>query len=107
MKRYEDNKSHITTKFNDGLKKVFRTIIYPKIELDVEDTYIESRQGDRLDNIAYQYYRDTTLWWVLAEANHIGKGTMYVDPGMKIRIPHPEKVFSIINKLYDIENERL
>jgi len=107
MKRYEENKAKLTNKFNDKRKKVFKTIIYPKIELHVDDIYIESRQGDRLDNIAYQYYRDTTLWWVLAEANNIGKGTMYVDPGRKIRIPHPQHVFDIVNKLYEIENERL
>ena len=107
MKRYEENKNRITKNFNDKTKRVFNTIIYPKIEKSVNDIYIESRQGDRLDNLAYQYYRDTTLWWVLAEANHIGKGTMYVDTGMKIRIPHPQHVFEIVNKLYEIQNERL
>ena len=107
MKRYEENKSKITLEWNDKPKKVFKTTIYPKIKLNVNDIYIEARQGDRLDNIAYQYYKDVTLWWVIAQANHIGKGTMYIDPGVKIRIPNPRFVFDIIRDLQDRQEERL
>ena len=65
----------------------YSTIIYPKIDRNVDDVYIMARYGDRLDNIAYEYYRDVTLWWIIAQANHIGKGTLVIEPGLQIRIP--------------------
>ena len=41
------------------------------------DYYIFSREGDRLDLIANDFYDDPTYWWVIAEANTgLGKGTL-------------------------------
>jgi len=40
-----------------------------------------------LDLLANQYYRDASLWWILATANNLGKSGMMVPPGLQIRIP--------------------
>ena len=29
-------------------------------------------EGERLDQLAYRYYRDNRLWWVIADANDVG-----------------------------------
>ena len=108
MRRHEEfNKTKITNEFNDTKKLVYKTTLFPKIEKDVSDIYIEVRDGDRLDNLAYQYYKDVTLWWIIAQANHIGKATMFIDPGQKIRIPAPERAFEIVGMLTDIQEDRL
>jgi hypothetical protein len=65
----------------------YNSTLYPKIELDDSDIYIQSVDGDRLDLLASQYYDDVNLWWVIAQANHIGKGTMNILPGTQLRIP--------------------
>jgi nucleoid-associated protein YgaU len=44
--------------------------------------------GDRLDLIAYSYYGDPELWWVISIANNnITKGSMFPIPGTQLRIP--------------------
>ena len=51
------------------------------------DIYIVGSQHDRLDNLAYKYYEDARLWWIIARANNLGKGTLTVPIGTQIRIP--------------------
>jgi len=108
MRRHEEwNKTRITSEFNERRKMVYKTNIFPKIDRHETDIYIHVRDGDRLDNLAYHYYRDVTLWWVIAQANHIGKGTMYIKAAQQIRIPHFERVFDVLNELYEIQKSRL
>jgi nucleoid-associated protein YgaU len=61
---------------------------YPIIPLSEKDEYVITTIGDRLDLIAYQYYRDVNMWWVIAAANNnITKGSMFPKPGTQLRIP--------------------
>lgn len=70
----------------DG-KRVYQTTTYPIIEPDDADAIIISNEADYLDSLAYTYYGDPTLWWVIALANNLGKGRMSVPPGLQLRIP--------------------
>lgn len=45
----------------------------------------------RIDLIAYKYYGDVRLWWVIAEANGIGN-PLELQPGAMLRIPPYEAV---------------
>tara|TARA_A100001201_G_scaffold98867_1_gene85134 strand:+ start:464 stop:763 length:300 start_codon:yes stop_codon:yes gene_type:complete len=61
-------------------------------ELD-GDTYVETTIADRLDLLANQFYGDPKLWWVIANANNIGKGTLFIEEGAVLRIPaNPKNV---------------
>ena len=88
MKRYELNRK----KRDKNLRTVYGTILYPKIERKDTDLYVMSRLGDRLDNLAMEFYKDVTLWWIIAQANNIGKGTMNVEIGTTLRIPQETDV---------------
>lgn len=83
MKRYNTSNrlSSITG------RKYYPTVKYPVIEEKLSDIYIIGSFSDRLDNLAWQYYKDPTLWWIIAEANGIGKGSLLVPVGKQIRIP--------------------
>ena len=81
--RYENIK---IVKTEEG-KRYKKTIRYPKMEKTVDDKYIIGMQGDRLDNLAFKYYGDARLWWILARANYLGKGDLSVPIGAQIRIP--------------------
>ena len=72
MKRYDS--TPIKTKF-DG-RRVFFTTEYPNIEPLDSDIVIISNEADYLDSLAYKYYGDPTLWWVIALVNNLGKGRM-------------------------------
>jgi hypothetical protein len=84
MTRY-DNKTILKT--SDG-KPYIRGKQYPNIPLSASDVYIITTVGDRFDLLAYSYYRDVNLWWIIAAANNnITKGSMFPIPGTQLRIP--------------------
>lgn len=85
MKRYATNK--INKKSLVPKVEYYRSSFYPTIEKHETDIYVITTQGDRLDTIAWKYYKDTTLWWVIATANNIGKGSLALEAGTQIRIP--------------------
>jgi len=61
---------------------------YPNIPLSETDVYVITTIGDRLDSLAYSYYRDTDLWWVISAANNnVTKGSLFPVPGTQLRIP--------------------
>ena len=104
MKRYEDIKFKLEEK---KLKKVYKTMLFPEIEKDIEDIYIRTLASDRMDSIAFSYYDDVTLWWVIAQANNIGKGTMQVEPGTILQIPNPSRLADILTDLHELNKNRL
>ena len=60
----------------------------PTIEKNEGDIYITTVIGDRLDTLAFQYYRSLTTWWLIAIANpQYEFSSFYLEPGLQIRIP--------------------
>lgn len=86
----------------DSGKKYYPTFRYPMIEEKTTDIYIIGSFSDRLDNLAWTYYKDPTLWWIIAEANNIGKGDLLVPVGKQMRIP--TEITSIIEEYSTINN---
>ena len=80
--RYERNQ---VQKLKDG-REVYRTKIYPNIPLRDSDIYIVTQGGDRLDTLAYQYYGDQSLWWIIATANNIHDAPFAVADGTILRL---------------------
>jgi hypothetical protein len=73
---------------------------FPQIVPQPKDTYltISSDYVGRLDLIAFDYYGDVDLWWVIALANGIDLIPTEVTIGLKIRIPDKKYVESILSK---------
>lgn len=61
--------------------------IYPDIPLSNEDNYVITVLGDRLDLLAFDFYGDVSFWWVIASANALPGDSLYLEPGMQLRIP--------------------
>jgi hypothetical protein len=74
--------------------------IYPKIEPNDSDFYIIATSGDRLDLLANLYYKDPSMWWVIATANNLNDANFFVEVGTQLRIP--ANVSDILNNLYKI-----
>jgi phage tail protein X len=83
MKRYDN--TQITLRY-DG-KRVYITTRYPDIEPLNTDIIVISNEGDYLDSLAYKYYGDPTLFWIIALVNNLGKGRLSVPSGLQLRIP--------------------
>jgi hypothetical protein len=73
-------------KLFDG-RTVYRPKIYPNIPLRDDDVYVATEYGDRLDTLAFDYYEDSTLWWIIASANNIHGAKFAFEPGTVLRIP--------------------
>ena len=74
---------------NQNLKKYYKNTILPEVPLSQNDSYIITQDGDRLDNLSFEFYNDTQFWWVIAAANpnKLRKDSYYVTLGEQIRIP--------------------
>ena len=80
--------------------EVYKTTIYPTIRKKNDDLYIRSKDGDRLAALAHKYYKNAGLWWIIAQANQLGKGTLVIPSGKQVRIPTDlTDIFADLEKL--------
>jgi len=70
----------------DG-KRVYKSLLYPTIPVAYNDLYVITNEVTTFDSLANKYYKDSTLWWVLAQANKLGNGKLSVPAGIQLRIP--------------------
>ena len=70
-------------------KRFYKPIRYPIIPLSINDVYIVTTSGDRLDLLANTFYNDIRLWWIISIANRdiIKRDSYGLIPGLEIRIP--------------------
>ena len=84
MNRYQNiSKTYIDKKL------VYTTSRYPEIPITSDDIYVYSVQGDRFDVLALQYYKNSSLWWVISIANtsQLSQNSLVIPEGLQIRIP--------------------
>jgi hypothetical protein len=79
----------------------YQTNIYPEIPPVNSDYYIITTVGDRLDLIAYDFYQDSSLWWVIASANSLPGDSIYAPVGIQLRVP--VNLQTVINE-YNLAN---
>lgn len=75
--------------FKQKGKNYLKSTKYPSIFPSSDDIQILTDAGDRLDNLAYRFYFDTSYWiWiVLANPDKLRRDSYYVAPGTHLRIP--------------------
>jgi hypothetical protein len=98
MSRY-DNTLQIKTE--SGTRRAATTII--RIPESESDQYVQIISPERLDKLANEFYGDVTMWWVIAAANGIGKGTFLIPSNTILRIP---QVNDINNYIYKFNQSR-
>ena len=84
-------------------KRLFDTVILPNPPDNTTDIFIQTTSPDRLDKLALVFYDDETMWWVIAAANGLGKGTYMVPADTRLRIPNVGNIQQVI---IDTNNER-
>jgi phage tail protein X len=83
-------------------KEVYVTSRYPEVPLSDDDIYVYTTQGDRFDTLAQQYYKDSSLWWIISIANtdQLPQNTLVIPSGLQIRIPNNyNSVISAFNSI--------
>ena len=92
MNRYQNIPK---TKIDGNL--VYQTSRYPEVPLSNNDVYVYTTQGDRFDVLAQQFYKNSSLWWIISIANtavagtdlpsDLPQNTLVIPEGIQIRIP--------------------
>ena len=88
---------------DDKGKRYLPTVLYPNIPYSSNDVDVRTVPGDRLDLLAYQFYKNVKYWWIIAHANNLGKGTMAIPEGSQVRIPSSPQT---IQSLFENINQR-
>lgn len=79
--------NQLTIQRTDTGKQYYTTVIPNSIPLDTFEFSIVTRGIQRFDNLAQKYYKDSTKWWIIAKANGMVDGSMFIKPGTRILIP--------------------
>jgi hypothetical protein len=85
-------------KDSNGVRKS-ASWIFPVPLTSTNDTYITTTTTDRLDKLANDFYGDSQLWWIIASANGLGKGTLIVPINTTIRIPEKTGIYEFIQQI--------
>lgn len=85
MDRYRNT---LKRRSQDG-KRYYRNSVYPSIPESLDDIYVMTEYGDRVDILANQFYNDPSLWWIITIANpgKLKRDSYVCPPGLQIRIP--------------------
>jgi len=86
MQRYKDYLEYIA---QPNGKRRYETMYYPKFEHKTSDVYIIAKKLERMDLLAFEYYNDSRLWWIIRIVNNLPGGTFQIPAGTRIRIPYP------------------
>lgn len=70
-------------------RRFYQALLDITIEKSIDDTYVITSFGERLDSLAWKYYNNVQYWWVIAAANpELRKDSLYLEPGTQVRIPY-------------------
>tara|TARA_B100000795_G_C22760194_1_gene423254 strand:+ start:119 stop:442 length:324 start_codon:yes stop_codon:yes gene_type:complete len=107
MNRYQDitilrNENRFVGTIRD---KYYKTVEYPEISPSENDIYVQTEFGDRLDLLAFQFYGDVSLYWIIAITNpdKVNFGSLYLSPGSQLAIPRNiSGIIDSFNKLNEL-----
>ena len=72
----------------DNKRRYYDSLLDPTIPVLETDIYVVTTIGDRLDLLAWKYYANVDFWWIISAANpELRKDSLYLDPGIQLRIP--------------------
>ena len=84
-------------------RRFYQPLLDPEIPISESDIYVMTVMGDRLDLLSWEFYGSSELWWIISAANpEIRKDSLYLDPGIQLRIP---TTYQDIILLYKDQNE--
>jgi prophage DNA circulation protein len=83
--RYSQSK--IVTLYTDSGEPRQTIVAGEQFPFVVNYIYHQVTGSERIDQLAYQFYRDSTRWWVIADANPQIMDWSTLTTGTLIRIP--------------------
>ncbi len=90
------------SKLRDEGTRFYRTTTYPVVPNNPNDIFIVTEFGDRLDSLAFKFYKNSSLYWIIYSANPdiLRADQLYLPAGVQIRIPVDiQTVLSVFDNL--------
>ena len=82
----------------------FRSVTdYTKIFRKDSDITYYTKFDDSYSTLAYRFYDDVSLWWIIARANEGFKGNLRLPVGTKLNIP--TEIGDILSELERLNNK--
>ena len=92
MSRYDNYTFSQQSKLDvDNKRRYYDSLIDPVIEKRIDDIYVITSIGERLDLLAWKYYQDPEL----------RKDSLYLEPGLQIRVPRD---YQIVLTMFNDQN---
>jgi len=92
-----------TTKLNVTGSLYYVTNVYPEIAPTDNDYYVITTVDDRLDLLAYDFYQDSSLWWIISSANALPGDSIYPPVGIQLRIPQDiQSILTTYNRVNNV-----
>ena len=82
--RYQDIS---IVKYNSTGSQYYTNNMYPDVPYSETYNYVITTEGERIDFMAFDFYGDAELWWVIASANSLPGDSLVPIPGSQLRIP--------------------
>jgi nucleoid-associated protein YgaU len=85
MERYQNTPTILGT---DSIN-YYKSMIPVSLPIDREELPFQyiAKENDRLDTLAYAFYKTPMRWWAIAQANNLTTGALTVPAGTKLYIP--------------------
>ena len=85
--RYRLTAKHVDEGVVEGRVR-YGVWVPPDIDMTDYTTHkVKVQDLSRIDLLAYDYYGDVTLWWVIANVNNIKNPLIELVPGTELKIP--------------------
>jgi hypothetical protein len=93
------------TKFSQVKKRIdgkqhYQTLIFPTFEERSDDIVIQINDYTRLDVIANDFFKDSTLWWIISVYNNLDGSSLYTTGKQYLRIP--SDIQTVYNKIKEV-----
>lgn len=99
-----DSRYRLTSKHvDDGVvsgRVRFGVWVPPDIDMTGASTHtVKIQDQSRIDLLAYDYYDDVSLWWVIARVNNIKNPLIELVPGTELKIPTKAAVMEALSEV--------
>jgi len=85
---YSSRYANISSSIRWDGKQVYSSVTYPIVTPQDSDITIITNDTTYIDSLAYKYYGDYSLYWIISLANSgLGNGRLSVPAGLQLRIP--------------------
>lgn len=96
-----ENLFNVYTNGSDYYYNILRKVNIPsEVSSAYSDDYIVEH-GDTWTGLAYKFYNDVKLWWIICIANNIQNPMSFPEPGVVLNILKEETVRYILSLIRD------